>query len=222
MHFSEKAGAAHHMATLLCLLTAGLFPALAQQPHYPFNDPTLPAEKRIDNLLSLMTVEEKINCLGANTGVPRLGVMNYGNSEGIHGVVQREARGKLAPITTTQFPQPPGMGESWDPDLVRQAAGVEGYEARFISQTEKYDRQLLVLWGPQSDLARDPRWGRSEEVYGEDPFFNGTMAIAFIKGLLGDDSIRSKRANSGELNHRTPPPTDPAPKLERFSKRRTE
>jgi len=64
---------------------------------------------------------------------------------------------------------------------------VEGYEARFITQTAKYDRQILMLWGPQSDLARDPRWGRSEEVYGEDPFFNGTMAVAFIKGLQGDD-----------------------------------
>ncbi len=79
------------------------------------------------------------------------------------------------------------MGESWDPELVRQAGGVEGYEARFITQTAKYDRQVLMLWGPQSDLARDPRWGRSEEVYGEDPFFNGTMAMAFIKGLQGDD-----------------------------------
>ena len=83
-----------HAATLLCLLTCGLAPALAQQTHYPFNDPTLPMEKRIDNLLSLMTIDEKINCLGTNTGVPRLGVPNFGNSEGIHGVVQREARGE--------------------------------------------------------------------------------------------------------------------------------
>jgi beta-glucosidase len=113
--------------------------------------------------------------------------MNFGSSEGIHGVVQREPRGKRLPITTTQFPQPPGMGESWDPELVRQAGGVEGYEARYITQTAKYDRQILMQWGPQSDLARDPRWGRSEEVYGEDAFFNGTMAVAFIKGLQGDD-----------------------------------
>ena len=172
---------------LLCLLASWFAPALAQQPRYPFNDPALPMEKRIDNLLSLMTVDEKIDCLGTHTGVPRLGVMSYGSSEGIHGVVQREAREKRLPVTTTQFPQPPGMGESWDPDLVRQAAAVEGYEARFITQTAKYDRQILMLWGPQSDLARDPRWGRSEEVYGEDPFFNGTMAVAFIKGLQGDD-----------------------------------
>jgi beta-glucosidase len=134
-----------------------------------------------------MTIDEKIHCLGTDTGVPRLGVPNIGWSEGIHGVVQREKRGNHEPITTTQFPQPPGMGESWDPELVRQAGGVEGYDARFITQTAKYDRQVLMLWGPQSDLARDPRWGRSEEVYGEDPFFNGTMTTAFARGLEGDD-----------------------------------
>ena len=140
-------------------------------------------EKRIDNLLSLMTTDEKIDCLGTRTGVPRLGVPNFGSSEGIHGVVQREPRPGRDPITTTQFPQPPGMGETWDPELVRQAGAVEGHEARFITQTEKYNRQILMLWGPQADLARDPRWGRSEEVYGEDPFFNGTMVVSFIEGL---------------------------------------
>ncbi|HYK36935.1 glycoside hydrolase family 3 C-terminal domain-containing protein [Alloacidobacterium sp.] len=176
------------LASTLGLFVLSFVPVLAQKSAYPFNDPTLPAEKRIDNLLSLMTIDEKIHCLGTNTAVPRLGVPNFGASEGIHGVVQRGGgRANRAAITTTQFPQPPGMGESWDPALVREAGGVEGYEARFITQTEKYDRQILMLWGPQSDLARDPRWGRSEEVYGEDPFFNGTMAVAFIKGLQGDD-----------------------------------
>ncbi len=170
-----------------CLVFLSLAAARAQQPPYPFSDPTQPVEKRIDNLLSLMTVDEKIHCLGTDTGVPRLGVPNIGSSEGIHGVVQRQKRGNREPITTTQFPQPKGMGESWDPDLVRAAGGVEGYEARFISQTAKYDRKILMLWGPQSDLARDPRWGRSEEVYGEDPFFNGTMTTAFARGLEGDD-----------------------------------
>lgn len=190
-----------HFVVSLCVMVLAT-PALAQstrmQPppqvdqwhlqHYPFDNPNLPAEQRIDNLLSLMTVEEKINCLGTLTGVPRLGVPNIGSSEGIHGVVQREARFGREPITTTQFPQPPGMGATWDPELVREAAGVEGYEARFISQTAQYDRQILMLWGPQSDLDRDPRWGRSEEVYGEDPFFNGTMATAFVRGLQGDDA----------------------------------
>ncbi len=171
------------------LVALGVTSALAQHASYPFKDPGLPAEKRIDSLLSAMTLEEKIECLGTQTGVPRLGVPNFGSSEGIHGVVQRGSTGKYerSMITTTQFPQPPGMGESWDPDLVRQAAAVEGYEARFITQTAKYNRQVLMLWGPQADLARDPRWGRSEEVYGEDPFLNGTMVVAFTKGLQGDD-----------------------------------
>lgn len=197
------------LAVLFFLLAGSLTSALSQPSSAPFNDPSQPAEKRIDNLLSQMTVEEKIACLGTQTGVPRLGVPNIGSSEGIHGVVQREVRDKKQPVTTTQFPQPPGMGESWDPELVRQAAGVEGYEARFITQTAKYDRQILMLWGPQSDLARDPRWGRSEEVYGEDPFFNGTMVTAFIKGLQGDDPkywqsaalLKHFLANSNE-NHR--------------------
>ncbi|HEV2325666.1 MAG TPA: glycoside hydrolase family 3 C-terminal domain-containing protein [Terracidiphilus sp.] len=186
---------------LLCAILFATLPAFAQQSrfqmppqvdqwhlqHYPFDNPNLPTEKRIDDLLSRMTAEEKIDCLGTITGVPRLGVPNIGSSEGIHGVVQREARFGRAPVTTTQFPQPPGMGATWDPELVRQAAGVEGYEARFITQTAKYNRQILMLWGPQSDLDRDPRWGRSEEVYGEDPILNGTMATAFVHGLQGDN-----------------------------------
>src|SRR5438874_12666858 len=96
----------------------------AQTTNYPFRDLNLGAEQRIDNLLSLMTTDEKVDCLGTRTAVPRLGVPNIGSSEGIHGVVQRERRGNHEPITTTQFPQPPGMGESWDPDMVRQAAAV--------------------------------------------------------------------------------------------------
>src|SRR5581483_2821620 len=173
------------MKTLLAIL---LLTAIASaQQKYPFNNSSLPADQRIDNLLSLMTPEEKIDCLSTRTGVPRLGVPNIGSSEGIHGVVQRERRFNHDPVTTTQFPQPPGMGETWDPDIVRKAASVQGYEARYITNTPKYDRQILMLWGPQSDLDRDPRWGRSEEVYGEDPFFNGTMAVAFIHGLQGDD-----------------------------------
>jgi beta-glucosidase len=196
------------LITIFSLLAIASAPAMAQQSSQPFRDPALPIEKRIDNLLSLMTLDEKIDCLGTRTGVPRLGVPNFGSSEGIHGVVQRGGgRPERAAITTTQFPQPPGMGESWDPELVRQAGGVEGYEARFITQTEKYNRQMLMLWGPQADLARDPRWGRSEEVYGEDPFFNGTMVVAFTKGLQGDDPrywqsaalLKHFLANSNEM-----------------------
>jgi len=174
------------VACLLVTFAVVVSPTLAQQTKYPFNDANLSPEKRIDSLLSLMTVEEKVAVLGTQTGVPRLGVPNIGSTEGIHGVVQREPRQGRQPVTTTQFPQPPGMGETWDPELVRAAGDVEGYEARYITENAKYDRQILMAWGPQSDLDRDPRWGRSEEVYGEDPFFNGTMAVAFAKGIEGE------------------------------------
>ena len=154
---------------------------------YPFADPRLAMEDRITDLLKRMTTDEKVDCLGTQTSVYRLGVPNIGSSEGIHGVVQRDPRLGRQPVTTTQFPQPPGMGETWDPEMVREAGSVQGYEARYITQTPQYNRQILMTWGPQSDLMRDPRWGRSEEVYGEDPFFNGTMAVSFTKGIQGDD-----------------------------------
>src|SRR5580692_1644705 len=161
--------------------------ALGQQSSQ-FRNTSLAPEARINDLLAHMTLQEKVDCLGTNTAVPRLGVKSFGSSEGIHGVVQRDSPERhRAAIYTTQFPQPPGMGETWDPDIVRQAAAVEGAEARYISEQPRYNRSLYMLWGPQADLARDPRWGRSEEVYGEDPFFNGTMVVSFVKGLQGDD-----------------------------------
>jgi beta-glucosidase len=201
---------------VIAVVVAGLisYTSSAQQAAFPFNDPALPADKRIDDLLGRMTIEEKIACLGTKTAVPRLGVKSFGSSEGIHGVVQRGQYDGPA-VTTTQFPQPPGMGETWDPDLVQQAAAVEGYEARFISQTERYNRRILMLWGPQADLARDPRWGRTEEVYGEDPYLNGRMVVSFVKGLQGDDPkywqsaalLKHFLANSNE-NYRTSSSSD--------------
>lgn len=176
------------LSVICALVFCGFMPSSFAQPpqyQYPFQNPNLAPDKRIDNLLSLMTLDEKINCL-RNCGVPRLDIPNTGSSEGIHGYVSHPnpERGRKA-ITTTQFPQPPGMGATWDPALVEKAGHVEGYEARFISQTPSYHRHSLVLWGPQVNLARDVRWGRLEEVYGEDPFFVGTMGVAFIHGLQG-------------------------------------
>ena len=170
--------------SLAVALTAST--ALAQTE--PFRNPKLSTDQRVADLVSRMTLDEKIDALGTDSGVPRLGVPSFGASEGIHGLQQRgNPQWGMSQITTTQFPQPPGMGASWDPDLVRQAGWVEGHEARWITQTDTKRRPMLMLWGPQADLERDPRWGRSEEVYGEDPFFNGTMATAFAKGLEGDD-----------------------------------
>lgn len=175
--------------------------AWSQQYHYPFQNPNLPIEARINNILSLMTLEEKTNALSTSPDVPRLGIHGSGHIEGLHGVALGgpggwEGRG-LKPLPTTQFPQAVGLGETWDPELVGKAAAVEGYEARYIFQSEtqyatedreKYRREGIVIRAPNADLARDPRWGRSEESYGEDPYLAGTMAVAFIKGLQGNDS----------------------------------
>lgn len=175
-----------YLTTALACALLALAPVTNAQT-YPFQNPDLPAAQRIQNLLSLMTIDEKIDALSTNTAVPRLGVPSFGSSEGIHGVVQRgNEQRKMPPIHTTQFPQPPGMGETWDTALVQKAAAVQGYEARYITQTlADYHHPILMQWGPQSDLMRDPRWGRSEEVYGEDPFLNGSMATAYTRGLQG-------------------------------------
>jgi beta-glucosidase len=154
-----------------------------------FRDPKVPDEQRIDNLLSLMTIDEKIACLGTNPSVPRLGVKASGQVEGIHGLAQGGPGrwGRPAVVPTTTFPQGIGLAETWDAALLQRVGAVEGYEARYVFQSARYHQGGLVIRAPNADLGRDPRWGRTEECYGEDPFFNGTMAVAFIKGLQGDD-----------------------------------
>jgi beta-glucosidase len=162
---------------------------LQAEYQYPFQDPELPTEQRIDNIISLMTLEEKITCLGTNPSVPRLGIQGSGHVEGLHGLARGGPSnwGKRNPVTTTIFPQAIGLGETWDKQLVQQIAAAEGYEARYIFQNEKYVRGSLVIRAPNADLGRDPRWGRTEECYGEDPYFNGSMTVAFVKGLQGDN-----------------------------------
>ena len=160
-----------------------------QTTQYPFQNLSLPIEERINNILSLMTLDEKIACLGTNPSVPRLGIKGSGHVEGIHGLAQGGPAkwGRPATIPTTTFPQGIGLGETWDPELLRQVAAVEAREARYIFQSSKYHQGGIVVRSPNADLGRDPRWGRTEECYGEDPYFNGTMVVAFVKGLQGDD-----------------------------------
>ncbi len=155
---------------------------------YPFADPDLPLEERVDNLLSLMTLDEKIACLSTVPNVPRLSVWGTGHVEGLHGLAMGGPGGwgRPAPVPTTQFPQAIGLGETWDPDLLRQAAAVEGCETRYMAQSKQFRRGGLVVRAPNADLGRDIRWGRTEECYGEDAFLNGTLVTAFVKGLQGD------------------------------------
>jgi beta-glucosidase len=165
--------------------------ATAQAPlyDYPFQDPDRPAEERISDLVSRMTLDEKIDCLATRASVPRLGVKGSPHIEGYHGVAQGGPSnwGRRNPTATTQFPQAYGLGATWDPELVRKAAAQEAQEARYLYQSARYDRSGLIVRAPNADIARDPRWGRTEEVYGEDPFHVGTLAVAFTRGLQGDD-----------------------------------
>jgi beta-glucosidase len=156
---------------------------------YPFEDPKLGMEKRVDNIISLLTLEEKISCLGTNPSVPRLGIKGSGHIEGLHGVALGGPGGwgRRKLVTTTTFPQSYGLGETWDTALIRKVAETEAYEARYIFQTEKYNTGALVIRAPNADLGRDPRWGRTEECYGEDAFFNGCMVQAYVRGLQGND-----------------------------------
>lgn len=203
-------------------------PALAQY-QYPFQNPNLPVEQRVQNVLSLMTLQEKIDFLGTSLNVPRLGIHasgaalsppgSNGQFEGLHGVTvggpgnwgrkSPGGEGKwggVSTIPTTQLPQAVGLGETWDPALIEQAATEEGKEARYIFQS--FDRGGLIIRAPNADLVRDPRWGRSEESYGEDPFFDGTMAAAFVRGLQGNNPrywqaaslVKHFMANSNEDN----------------------
>jgi beta-glucosidase len=169
-----------------CLLCAS---ATATGAEYPFQDPDRAAEERITDLIGRMTLEEKIDSLAMRSAVPRLGVKGSPHIEGYHGVAQGGPSnwGRRNPTPTTQFPQAYGLGATWDPELIRRVAAQEAQEARYLFQSAKYSRSGLIVRAPQADLARDPRWGRTEEVFGEDPFHAGTLATAFTRGLQGDD-----------------------------------
>jgi beta-glucosidase len=185
MHWTTIGKTAMRMLRFSILGLCALYVHAQSQYEYPFQNPKLSLDQRAGNIVSLMTLDEKIAAL-QNAGVPRLNITNPGASEGIHTVVGRVGPGG-PPIATTSFSQVYGMGETWDPALIKRAGAVEGYEARYLTQNAKYKRNILILFGPTSDLARDPRWGRTDESYGEDPYLTGTMVVSFIEGMQGDD-----------------------------------
>ncbi|MCD8264444.1 MAG: glycoside hydrolase family 3 C-terminal domain-containing protein [Tannerellaceae bacterium] len=135
-----------------------------------------------------MTLDEKVSALGNNTYIPRLGIQAAGSVEALHGVVlggptfgeQREH------TPTTVFPQSYGLGHTWDPELIHRIATYISIENRYLYQNAKYHKSGLIMWTPNADLGRDPRWGRTEECFGEDAFLTSRMTVAFIKGIQGD------------------------------------
>jgi beta-glucosidase len=189
-------------------------------PAAVYSDSSAPVEARITDLLSRMTLEEKVDAFSTNPTVPRLGVVGTGHVEGLHGLALggpghwegRTGRDYETVIPTTTFPQSRGLGQTWDSALLSKAAGQEAYETRYAFG--KYHRGGLVVRAPNADLSRDPRWGRSEESYGEDPFLVGTLATAYTRGLQGDGTywttaslLKHFLANSNE-NLRTSSSSD--------------
>lgn len=152
-------------------------------------DESLDIEERLDYLIGELTTEEKLHMLG--TGSPeieRLGIckkMSLGG-EAAHGVEARhdqESNSDRAGVKTTAFTQPIGLSATFDTELIKKVGKAVGYEARAL-----YNQGDLGLsrWAPTVDMERDPRWGRNEEGYGEDPYLTGKMASAYIQGMKGE------------------------------------
>jgi len=182
----------HYLRSLplaLVAIVVGHFPLIAQDAapaDAPYLNPALPVEQRVQDLISRMTLEEKVSqMLDQAPAIPRLRVPKYvWWNEALHGVAFAG--------TATVFPQAIAMGATWDTELVHAMAQVISTEAR-----AKYHQAIregrhdwfygLTFWSPNINIFRDPRWGRGQETYGEDPFLTGRLGVAFVTGMQGDD-----------------------------------
>jgi len=177
--------------SVLVLLALLYFSAPVHCQDHPFQDTGLSDEERLDNLISLMTLEEKVDHLSPFLrGIPRLGIKGTRTVEGLHGLAWSgpanwAVKGEHATPTTT-FPQAIGLAQMWDPELLEEIAAWEAYESRYITQNQNFGRGGLIVFSPNADLGRDIRWGRTEECYGEDAYLAGELTIAFVKGLQGN------------------------------------
>lgn len=176
--------------TLSCLLC----PQIAfSQARPSYLNPSAPLEVRVHDLISRMTTSEKVGqMMNDAPAIPRLGIPAYNWwSEALHGV----ARSGVA----TVFPQAIGLAATFDDSLMKELAGVISEEGRaFYNDAAKkgYRNQYggLTFWTPNINIFRDPRWGRGQETYGEDPYLTARMGVAFVKGMQGDDPAHLKVA----------------------------
>jgi beta-glucosidase len=180
----------------------------APPPPPAYTNTSLPFETRVDDLIARMTLEEKASQLGNwSRPIPRLGVPGYNWwNEALHGV----ARNGVA----TVFPQAIGMGATFDPKLVHDMAVAISTEARVKYNETGYDKdhgifQGLTFWSPNVNIFRDPRWGRGQETYGEDPWLSGQFGKAFVTGMQGDDPkyLRTVATPKHFAVHSGPEPT---------------
>jgi beta-glucosidase len=172
----------------LAFSTIGMSSASATTPaKMPYLDPSLPVAQRVDDLVARLTPDEKATLLtNQSRAVPRLGIPAYNWwNEALHGV----ARAGYA----TVFPEPVGLAATFDPDAIHAMGAAIGTEARVKyniverSGREHHIYQGLDFWSPNINIFRDPRWGRGQETYGEDPYLTGRMGVGFVTGMQGDD-----------------------------------
>ena len=152
----------------------------------PYKNPALPVDQRVEDLIGRMTLQEKVDQMRDHApAIPRLDVPKYDWwNEGLHGVA-------FAGVATN-FPQVIGMAATWDANLVHHMGQTISTEARakYNEAMREGDHEMffgLTFWAPNINIFRDPRWGRGQETYGEDPFLTGRMAVAFVTGMQGDD-----------------------------------
>jgi len=155
-------------------------------PSLPFQDPDLPLEERLDDLIGRMTLEEKAGQMVSDApAIERLGVPPYGWwNEALHGV----ARAGIA----TVFPQAIGLAAAWDADLLRDVADAISTEARAkhhqaLREGSHAPYYGLTCWSPNINIFRDPRWGRGQETYGECPYLTARLGVEFVRGMQGAD-----------------------------------
>lgn len=167
-------------------ITLSLIALLATIPPLPYQDSQLPPAERAKDLVSRMTSDEKIaQCMMEAPAIPRLGVPKYHYwSEALHGIANNGF--------ATVFPQAIGLAATWDPDLMQTLSTVISTEARAkyhlaIQNDQRAIFKGITLWSPNINIFRDPRWGRGQETYGEDPFLTSRMGVAFVRGIQGDD-----------------------------------
>ena len=169
--------------------------AFSQEKYdYPFQNPSLPIEKRVNDLVSRLTLEEKVSqMLNATPAIDRLGIPAYDWwNECLHGVARTKFK-------TTSYPQAIGMAATFDTDAMKTMGDYTAEEGRAINnesnRNNNHNRYVgLTYWTPNINIFRDPRWGRGQETYGEDPFLTAMMAKAFVSGLQGNDPKYLKAA----------------------------
>ena len=173
-------------ASLLCAASIIAAGPPAPKAAAPYLDPSLPISRRVNDLVSRMTLEEKVRQMQHTApAIPRLLVPSYDWwNEALHGV----ARSGYA----TMFPQAIGMAATWDSDLIYQEGRVISIEARAkYNQAQREGNHSiyfgLTFWSPNINIFRDPRWGRGQETYGEDPFLTSQLGMAFVRGVQGND-----------------------------------